>query len=102
MQIQAAFHDDKAKARAWNLTHIAATMKSLEEAMHVILRNANAMVNDLEDGIIPLTPAGEEHLATFRQRFPKVEVLPISAEGGDGMENLKQMLDNEVGHKLAD
>jgi GTP-binding protein len=42
-----------------------------------------------------------EHLATFRQRFPKIDVFPISAEGGEGMDDLKQMLDNEVGHRLA-
>ncbi len=38
-----------------------------------------------------------ENLAIFRQRFPKVEVIPISAETGQGLDDLKQMLDNEVG-----
>lgn len=44
----------------------------------------------------------EENLQAFRQRFPKVEIVPISAEAGIGMDDLKQMLDNEVGHKLKD
>jgi GTPase len=41
-----------------------------------------------------------DHLKAFRQRFPKVEVIPISADTGEGLDDLKQMLDNEVGHKL--
>jgi GTP-binding protein len=43
-----------------------------------------------------------ENLTTFRQRFPKVEVIPISADTGEGLDDLRQMLDNEVGHKLGD
>ncbi|MEI8037188.1 MAG: GTPase ObgE [Verrucomicrobiota bacterium] len=42
-----------------------------------------------------------ENLEIFRQRFPKVEVIPISAEHGQGLDDLKQLLDNEVGHRLA-
>ena len=41
-----------------------------------------------------------EHLSAFKQRFPKVEVIPISADSGEGLDDLKQVLDNEVGHKL--
>ena len=40
-----------------------------------------------------------ENLAIFRGRFPKVEVVPISAESGDGLDDLRQMLDNEVGSR---
>jgi len=40
-----------------------------------------------------------ENLELFRQRFPKVDVLPISASNGDGLEDLKVMLDNEVSHR---
>jgi GTP-binding protein len=40
-----------------------------------------------------------ENLENFRQRFPKVEVVAISAETGEGLANLKQMLDNEVGQR---
>jgi GTP-binding protein len=40
-----------------------------------------------------------ENLAVFRQRFPKVDILPISAENEEGLDDLKQMLNNEVGHK---
>jgi GTP-binding protein len=37
-----------------------------------------------------------EHLANFRQRVPKVEIIPISAESGEGMDDLRRMLDSEV------
>ncbi len=40
-----------------------------------------------------------ENLEIFRDRFPKVEVIPISAESEQGLDDLKQMLDNEVGHR---
>jgi GTPase len=43
-----------------------------------------------------------ENLTAFKQRFPKVEVIPISAELEEGLDDLRQMLDNEVGHKLKD
>ncbi len=39
-----------------------------------------------------------ENLAAFRQRFPKVDVLPISADSGEGLDDLRSMLDCEVGH----
>lgn len=39
-----------------------------------------------------------ENLEAFRQRFPKVDIIPISAEQGEGMDNLMQVLDNEVGY----
>jgi GTPase len=42
-----------------------------------------------------------ENLEMFRQRFPKAEVTPISAQQGQGMEDLRQMLDNEVGYRFA-
>ncbi len=41
-----------------------------------------------------------ENLNAFKERFPKVEVLPISADTGEGLDDLRQNLDNEVGHKL--
>jgi GTPase len=40
-----------------------------------------------------------ENLAVFRQRFPKIDIIPISAEMEEGLDDLKQMLDNEVGHR---
>jgi GTPase len=40
-----------------------------------------------------------ENLAIFRQRFPKIDIIPISAEMEEGLDDLKQMLDNEVGHR---
>ncbi len=43
-----------------------------------------------------------EYLSAFRQRFPKTEVIPISADTGEGLDDLRRMLDNEVGHKLRD
>jgi len=39
-----------------------------------------------------------ENLAAFRARFPKVGVVPISAELEEGLEELKGRLDEEVGH----
>lgn len=40
-----------------------------------------------------------ENLSVFRARFPKVRVLPISAEAGEGIDELKQLLDEEVGYR---
>ncbi|MDX1680502.1 MAG: GTPase ObgE [Akkermansiaceae bacterium] len=41
-----------------------------------------------------------ENLIAFKQRFPKVDVIPISAELEEGLEDLKSVLDSEVGkHK---
>jgi GTP-binding protein len=45
--------------------------------------------------------AAAENLTAFRNRFPKVEVLPISANNGDGLEELRAMLDREVGHRFT-
>jgi len=42
-----------------------------------------------------------ERLEQFRLRFPKVEVLPVSAETGDGLDELRAMLDRECGHRAA-
>ena len=43
-----------------------------------------------------------ENLAVLRQRFPKVTILPISADTGEGLDDLRQFLDNEVGHRPRD
>jgi len=40
------------------------------------------------------------HLENFRRRFPKIEVFPVSADTGEGLDDLRRMLDNEIGHKL--
>ena len=40
----------------------------------------------------------EENLAAFRQRFPKVDVIPVSAEFEEGLDDLKGMLNSEVAH----
>lgn len=37
-------------------------------------------------------PSSLENLAHFRQRFPKVEVIPIAAELGEGIDDLKAAL----------
>lgn len=39
----------------------------------------------------------EENLQRFRQRFPKVEVVPISAEMEEGLDELKAVLVEKVG-----
>ena len=41
-----------------------------------------------------------ENLVAFKNRFPKVEVIAISADTGEGMDDLRTMLDNEVGHRV--
>ena len=41
----------------------------------------------------------EENLANFRQRFPRVRLIPISAELEEGLGELKAMLDEEVGYR---
>lgn len=41
----------------------------------------------------------EENLEVFRARFPKVRILPISAEAGEGIDELKRILDEEVGYR---
>ena len=44
-------------------------------------------------------PDAAAKLADFRLRFPRVEVLPISAARGDGLGELLQLLDQRVGHR---
>ena len=40
-----------------------------------------------------------ENLEIFRSRFPKIDIIPISADTGLGLDDLKQALDNEIGHR---
>jgi GTPase len=40
-----------------------------------------------------------ENLEIFRSRFPKTDIIPISADTGLGLDDLRQVLDNEVGHR---
>ena len=42
----------------------------------------------------------EENLAMFRTRFPKVDIIPISADTGQGLDDLRIMLDSEVSQKI--
>jgi GTPase len=44
-------------------------------------------------------PEAETYLQAFRNRFPKVEVIPISAESGLGLDDLRTVLDSEIGHR---
>ncbi|MEZ5300313.1 MAG: GTPase ObgE [Verrucomicrobiales bacterium] len=44
-------------------------------------------------------PEAEENLAAIKNRFPKVEVIAISAMEGDGIEALKGRLAELVGHR---
>ncbi len=39
-----------------------------------------------------------ENLEIFRDRFPKIDIIPISAELEEGLDDIKQMLDNEVAY----
>ena len=43
----------------------------------------------------------EENLANFRMRFPKVDVIPLSALNGEGISRLKSKLDELVGYKFV-
>ena len=43
--------------------------------------------------------AAPPHLEAFRLRFPKVDIIPISADLDTGLDELRQILDNEVGHR---
>ncbi len=40
-----------------------------------------------------------EHLEIFRDRFPKIDIIPISAEHDQGLDDLRQLLDNEIGYR---
>ena len=40
-----------------------------------------------------------ENLAIFRDRFPKIDIIPISAESETGLDDLRQLLDNEIGYR---
>ena len=42
----------------------------------------------------------EENLVNFRMRFPKVDIIPISALNGDGISRLRNRLDELVGYKF--
>jgi GTP-binding protein len=44
----------------------------------------------------------EQNLTHLQQRFPKVEIIPISAKEGDGLDALKKRLCEEVGHRPKD
>ena len=44
-------------------------------------------------------PNATANLDAFRLRFPKVEIIPISADLETGLDHLRQILDNEVGHR---
>ncbi|MGJ8676224.1 MAG: GTPase ObgE [Akkermansiaceae bacterium] len=43
----------------------------------------------------------EENLKNFKQRFPKVTIVPISAMEEEGLDDLKAELDKRVGYKRA-
>ncbi|WP_105044518.1 GTPase ObgE [Rubritalea profundi] len=41
-----------------------------------------------------------ENLEVFKQRFPKVKIIPMSAEKEEGLDNLRDHLDETVGYHL--
>ncbi|MEM7143966.1 MAG: GTPase ObgE [Verrucomicrobiota bacterium] len=43
--------------------------------------------------------AAQENWEAFRGRFPKVEIIPISAEGGTGVDQLKEKLQDMIGER---
>ncbi|MGJ8633127.1 MAG: GTPase ObgE [Luteolibacter sp.] len=42
----------------------------------------------------------EENLTNFRNRFPKVDIVAISADTGQGMDDLRLVLDDELSRKI--
>jgi GTP-binding protein len=42
-------------------------------------------------------PGAEENLAILRDRFPKIELIPISAELGDGLDAFRERLKERIG-----
>lgn len=40
-----------------------------------------------------------ENLEIFRSRFPKIDIIPISAESETGLDDLRQALDNEIAYR---
>ena len=47
-------------------------------------------------------PEAAENLVMMQQRFSKIEILPISAKEGEGLEDLKRRLCEEVGRQPQD
>lgn len=45
------------------------------------------------------TEAGAENFKAFKQRFPKLEIIPISADTGMGLDIVKERLDELVGYE---
>ena len=41
----------------------------------------------------------EENLVAFRARFPRVDIIAISAEKEEGLDDLKVMLDGEISQR---
>lgn len=44
-------------------------------------------------------PESQANLEVLRQRFPKIEVIPISGSEGTGLSDLKEMLQKLIGHR---
>ncbi|MCU0779860.1 MAG: GTPase ObgE [Akkermansiaceae bacterium] len=45
--------------------------------------------------------AAAPHLEDLRRRFANIDIIPISADTGDGLDDLRLMLDNEVGKMVV-
>ena len=45
--------------------------------------------------------ASQENLKAFRRRFPKADIIPVCAESGEGLQDLRLMLDNEVAYRYS-
>ena len=41
----------------------------------------------------------DENLEVFRQRFPKLTIVPLSADTEEGLEGLRKELDERVGYR---
>jgi GTPase len=41
-------------------------------------------------------PNAKENLATLRERFPRISILPVAAEKSEGIDRLEEMLGKEI------
>ena len=46
--------------------------------------------------------SAEDNLMHFRQRFPKIEVVPVSAKLEKGLESLREILCARVGERVGE
>lgn len=68
MQLRASLSDRKSEPRARHIADIAAAMKWLEHAWHIISRNAYALITHAKDDVIIL----DGHIKPYRLAWRRV------------------------------